>query len=60
MVKVYEWTCPVCRKKIRSIWKNQFDYNKEQHIGFHERKDILILPRKIKRKVIKKMSREKR
>ena len=38
MVKIYEWTCPECEKEIKSIWKNQFKYNKEQHIEFHKRR----------------------
>jgi len=39
---IYEWTCPECGKKIESIYENQFEYNKQQHIDYHKRKIKII------------------
>jgi len=37
MDEIYEWTCPECDKIIKSIYKKQFEYNKEQHINSHKK-----------------------
>ena len=38
-IKVFKWTCDVCGKLIHSTFKEQFEYNKEQHILSHKRKN---------------------
>lgn len=42
MIKLMEWKCPECGRKIYSVHNNQFEYNKEQHIKSHERKNTSI------------------
>jgi len=34
--KIYEWTCPECKKEIISLNKRQFEFNKGQHIQKHK------------------------
>ena len=34
-MKIYEWECPKCQKKIVSIYELQFRYNKEEHQKKH-------------------------
>ncbi len=31
MEEVLKWVCPKCEKEIKSLYKNQFEYNKKQH-----------------------------
>lgn len=38
-IEVFTWTCSECGKDIKSLYKNQFDYLKQQHIESHERKN---------------------
>lgn len=35
----FEWICPVCGKKIKSLYLNQFNQNKDQHKKTHEKKN---------------------
>jgi len=37
--KVFHKTCPKCGKEISSISESQFNYNYEQHMLKHERKE---------------------
>lgn len=39
-IKCLSWNCPKCGLKIESIWENQFQHNKRQHIEKHERENI--------------------
>ena len=38
MLKEYKWTCKICGLIIRSPYKHQFEYNKDQHEQKHKRK----------------------
>ena len=38
--KIFEWKCPECGKIIKSIYPNQFRYNKEQHMRSHKKKEV--------------------
>ncbi len=37
--KIYSWECQLCGKLIESLHKTQFEYNQEQHINSHKRKE---------------------
>lgn len=37
--KIYKKTCPECGKEISSLNKGQFEYNYQQHIDSHKRKE---------------------
>jgi len=37
MPEVFEWKCPECNKIVKSLYKEQFEVNKEQHILMHKR-----------------------
>jgi len=39
--KVFSKKCEVCGRVISSLVESQFNYNYEQHIKSHERKDKL-------------------
>ena len=39
MAEVLEWKCSKCGKEIKSLYKEQFEVNKEQHILAHKRED---------------------
>lgn len=36
---IYKKKCPICKKEISSLSEAQFNYNYEQHIKSHERKE---------------------
>ena len=36
---IFNWKCPVCSKEIESLYKDQFEYNKEQHKQKHKKKE---------------------
>lgn len=36
MVKVLEWKCKTCGKVIRSLYVNQLEANKKEHLRKHE------------------------
>ena len=38
-IEVFTWVCSECGREIKSLYKNQFDYLKQQHIESHERKN---------------------
>lgn len=35
--KILKWVCPECGKDISSIYKNQFEFNKEAHLLSHKK-----------------------
>lgn len=35
--EIHEWTCPICKIVVKSLYENQFDYNKKQHEDSHKR-----------------------
>lgn len=37
--KILKWKCDKCTKEIKSIYIEQFEYNKKRHIETHEKKD---------------------
>jgi len=37
--KIFKAKCPTCGKEISSLSEKQFNYNYEQHIKSHERKE---------------------
>lgn len=39
MAKVYEWKCKVCDKVIADVSQKRYEYNVEQHIESHKRKE---------------------
>lgn len=39
--KLHEYQCEECGKKISSLSKAQFEFNKGQHINMHKRKTRL-------------------
>jgi len=42
MGKVYKKKCEICGKEIKSLSKNQFEYNFEQHTNSHKRKKEIL------------------
>ena len=38
--KVYSKSCPECKKIISSLQEEQFNYNFEQHLEAHKRKEV--------------------
>jgi glutaredoxin len=38
-MEVLTWTCPHCKKILRSLYPEQLDYNKTTHLDKHYRKD---------------------
>jgi len=39
IMDVLKWKCPKCGKVIESLYPNQFEYNKKQHIASHKRRE---------------------
>ena len=38
-IEIHEWICPKCKKLIRALNENQFNYYKKQHEEMHKRKN---------------------
>lgn len=36
-MKILRWECPVCKKEIYSLWREQLDWLKRTHLLRHKR-----------------------
>lgn len=48
---VYEWNCPQCERHVASIYKTQFEHNKELHEQTH------MTSQEISERMIQKLER---